>query len=57
MKDIISEKDLDGHITNDSNKDDNVISKKINIVDPEKDYYLYEALNTLKITLFICANI
>lgn len=45
----ISEKDLDGHITNDSNKDDNVISKKINIVDPEKDYYLYEALNTLKI--------
>lgn len=45
----ISEKDLDGHISNDSNKEDNVISKKINIVDPEKDYYLYEALNTLKI--------
>lgn len=49
----ISEKDLSGHISNDTKTQDDkkpvkVINESFN-VDPEKDYYLYEAINTLKI--------
>lgn len=49
----ISEKDLSGHISNDTKQQDDrkpikVINEGLN-VDPEKDYYLYEAINTLKI--------
>jgi carboxyl-terminal processing protease len=49
----ISEKDLSGHISNDTKLQDDkkpvkVINESFN-VDPEKDYYLYEAINTLKI--------
>ncbi len=42
----VSEKDLKNHISNDTNS---IQSKVKNKVDPEKDYYLYEAINTLKI--------
>lgn len=42
----VSEKDLSGHINNEKNKKDDT---SLNDIDPEKDYYLYEAVNTLKI--------
>lgn len=42
----ITEKDLSGHISNDTANKENKVKEK---VDPEKDYYLYEAINTLKI--------
>ena len=42
----VSEKDLAGHITNDNNIEKD---SSLNNIDPEKDYYLYEAVNTLKI--------
>lgn len=49
----LSEKDLSNHISNDTKiQDDKKPIKIINesfSVDPEKDYYLYEAINTLKI--------
>lgn len=41
----VTEKDLKNHISNDT-KSNTVNSDR---VDPEKDYYLYEAINTLKI--------
>lgn len=41
----VSEKDLDGHINNEKETKE-IESKNI---DPSKDYYLYEAVNTLKI--------
>lgn len=41
----VTEKDLKNHISNDT-KNNTVNSDR---VDPEKDYYLYEAINTLKI--------
>lgn len=44
----LSEKDLYGHISN-NNKEDTVQSSSIENINPEKDYYLYEAINTLKI--------
>lgn len=42
----VYEKDLNGHISNDTKV---VSSRENDKVDPEKDYYLYEAINTLKI--------
>ena len=42
----VSEKDLAGHITNDNNIEKD---SSLNNIDPEKDYYLYEAVKTLKI--------
>jgi len=46
----VSEKDLNGHISNDTKiEKQKTVEKNIEIVDPEKDYFLYEAINTLKI--------
>lgn len=47
----VSERDLEGHISNDTKDKDlkATESKILTKVDPEKDYYLYEAINTLKI--------
>lgn len=47
----VSERDLEGHISNDTKDKDlkATESRLLTKVDPEKDYYLYEAINTLKI--------
>jgi carboxyl-terminal processing protease len=47
----VSESDLIGHISNDTTDNDPKTpkSKVLTMIDPTKDYYLYEAINTLKI--------
>ena len=45
----LSEKDLPNYISNDTTKDAEKKEQKEVIIAPEQDYFLYEAINTLKI--------